>query len=552
MIAVMITMLIVSVLAAAALAAASDDAQLTGNDLAQKQAYLAAKSGIADYELHLNQDPNYWTTCPTPSGSGSEPRAPVLCGVDVDCRHDRDGVHVRSREPGRDADREQQRVAAYGTFRIKSTGTALGGKVKRTVYATFQSRSFLDYVYYTKYETQDPSAYPSSDGNAPSQTCSTYYYNGRPLSNGTHDYCQSIWFNTGDTINGPMHSNDTLAICGSPSFGRATVSTSTRSRPARPRLATTSRATRCTDNADLQQSASNKLATGVATIDPPPTNDSSSKLRPTRSPVRPTSRSETPQHVRHERGLNSGAPTSSKPTVANTVSGYRARRAHAATTRRRHLHDGATAVVSRSGLTPGAAGCGTSRRRHYNNSLTIASDNDIVDRRQPAVHRRHNLLGLVAQNYVRVYHPCTGGTNQTNSVTQPNSMNNPTIDAAILSLTGSFMVDNYNCGATLGNLNVNGAIAQIYRGIVGIFAAASRRLLEELHVQRQPSFRGAAALPRADRGDLACGPRDRVQRHRLLAGGQGLGPLISGTKTRRPASGGRPPNEVAANLASRR
>jgi hypothetical protein len=82
-----------------------------------------------------------------------------------------------------------------------------------------------------------------------------------------------------------------------------------------------------------------------------------------------------------------------------------------------------------------------------------------------------NLLGLVAQNYVRVYHPCSGGTNQTTSTTQPNAMTSPTFDAAILSLTGSFMVDNYNCGATLGNLNVNGAIAQIYRGIVGIFGS---------------------------------------------------------------------------------
>jgi len=52
------------------------------------------------------------------------------------------------------------------------------------------------------------------------------------------------------------------------------------------------------------------------------------------------------------------------------------------------------------------------------------------------------------------------------------SMENPWIYAAILSTTHSFVVDNYNCGAKqLGNLNVYGAIAQNYRGIVGTVGA---------------------------------------------------------------------------------
>jgi hypothetical protein len=42
-----------------------------------------------------------------------------------------------------------------------------------------------------------------------------------------------------------------------------------------------------------------------------------------------------------------------------------------------------------------------------------------------------------------------------------------TVDAAILSLAHSFIVDNYFCGATIGTLTVNGAIAQKFRGPVG-------------------------------------------------------------------------------------
>jgi hypothetical protein len=46
-------------------------------------------------------------------------------------------------------------------------------------------------------------------------------------------------------------------------------------------------------------------------------------------------------------------------------------------------------------------------------------------------------------------------------------MSSVRIDAAILSLQHSFTVDNHDCGAKLGNLTVNGAIAQKYRGPVG-------------------------------------------------------------------------------------
>jgi hypothetical protein len=41
------------------------------------------------------------------------------------------------------------------------------------------------------------------------------------------------------------------------------------------------------------------------------------------------------------------------------------------------------------------------------------------------------------------------------------------IDAAVMSVEHSFIVDNYYCGGTLGTLTVNGAIAQRLRGPVG-------------------------------------------------------------------------------------
>ncbi len=115
--------------------------------------------------------------------------------------------------------------------------------------------------------------------------------------------------------------------------------------------------------------------------------------------------------------------------------------------------------------TYGGSGCGTiTVDGTYNSSLTLASDNDIVIDGN-ITHSGNALLGLIAQNYVRVYHPCSAPA----AATSPAISSNPSIDAAILAVTGSFIVDNYDCGSQgqLGNLSVFGAIAQVYRGPVG-------------------------------------------------------------------------------------
>jgi len=77
------------------------------------------------------------------------------------------------------------------------------------------------------------------------------------------------------------------------------------------------------------------------------------------------------------------------------------------------------------------------------------------------------VMGLIANNFVRVYHKVDRGSDGSCSGNSSGQMNDTTIEAAILSLRHSFMVDNYNCGDTLGTLTVTGAIAQKYRGPVG-------------------------------------------------------------------------------------
>ena len=56
--------------------------QLTRHDLAQKQAYEAAKAGIDDYAFHLNAENSYWTHCAeVPAPSAVNPKARPQSGA---------------------------------------------------------------------------------------------------------------------------------------------------------------------------------------------------------------------------------------------------------------------------------------------------------------------------------------------------------------------------------------------------------------------------------------------------------------------------------------
>ena len=104
--------------------------------------------------------------------------------------------------------------------------------------------------------------------------------------------------------------------------------------------------------------------------------------------------------------------------------------------------------------------------------MTFTAENDIVvkDDLTRSSAGSPFLLGLIAQRYVRVYHPVTGCTplNTCNLMTgctnDPSTPTNVSIDAAIVSLTRSVIVDNWFCGASLGTLDIEGAIAQMHRG----------------------------------------------------------------------------------------
>ena len=148
----------------------------------------------------------------------------------------------------------------------------------------------------------------------------------------------------------------------------------------------------------------------------------------------------------------------------------------------------------------------------YAKNLTIASANDIIiDGNITMVPDTDTVLGLIADNFVRVKHQVSRSDwNDMDSCSNVagGTMQNVTIEAAILALKHSFIVDNYDCGAALGTLTVKGAIAQRFRG-VGRHVHADR-LPQELQLRRPAPLPQPAVLPRSGLGLLEGHPGQRA------------------------------------------
>ena len=172
------------------------------------------------------------------------------------------------------------------------------------------------------------------------------------------------------------------------------------------------------------------------------------------------------------------------------------------------------------------SGCGNVYvHGEYKKSLTIAAQNDVVINESittPVSGEKpttNALLGLIANNFVRVYHPLTGvrpkGYSEGKCPTAsnaPEDLKNPTIYAAILALKHSFIVDNFDCGKPeLGPLKVYGAIAGLFtNGMTGVFSGATALTgyPYNLKYDNRLAGRRAAALPQPDRGGLVRPARD--------------------------------------------
>ena len=132
------------------------------------------------------------------------------------------------------------------SLRIRVTGRVptAKGMDYRSLIGAVKRDGFLDFLYFTDYETSDavwyalstsgrPTGGPQGDviGWAANNCNTTYYYNGRGSLKWNGKYtdtnttapqvsCSQIQFADNDVVAGPLHTNDDLYTCNNPTFGR--------------------------------------------------------------------------------------------------------------------------------------------------------------------------------------------------------------------------------------------------------------------------------------------------------------------------------------------
>jgi len=520
----------IAVFASVALTYATQTLAVVDRSGDNQQALSAAEAGVADYLARLNKDENYWRA---PDCANQALKGPEASGC---AKASAPGWLPVPDEPRSKFHYDVGTTTTYSRGTIVLTSTGKTGKSTRTVQVNLRRGGFGEFLYYTDYETVDPANevvyYNTTNAQ---KECPRYAWANptRPPAQVVSGDslrrvkgCPDINFTAGDVIKGPLHSNDTIVMTGTPTF-EGSVTTS------RPSCrAVDGVAPPVTSCYDVNGSASPKFVRGIAYRDRIELNDSITDLRkyvtpgspelrgpagclytgPTRIRFLPTTGS-APAQMRvwsnwtEAAQLNPGCGTTStlrsadgalldvpderliyvqdKPSGQKNPSTDACKASGAIGDKLpanpgNNLYEG-TMYLAESDCTFGTAYVeGTLKGR-----VTLTTDNNIIvtgDLKYAGGETGTDALGLIAKNSVQVYHPmkvnCTNSSCSQYTVSEiplpsgtsrpsGSKFTNPQIYAAIQTLQHSFGVQVYSEGTNLGTLKVFGTIAQRYRGPVG-------------------------------------------------------------------------------------
>jgi hypothetical protein len=511
-------MAVLSVFLLTSLAYVLNSAPPSRRDQDSKAALAAAEAGMEDYISRLNANSNYWSAGNTDATNAAFSAA----GASIPGTG---GTGARFTyqlvSPATD-------IARYGVLRLQVTGSSgpdTARAQKATILATLKPKKFLQYVYLSDVEVIDPalplntppisvrlngsSGYSDQTGDGVEQGCSQYYYGGRSspsftasvttpvvrnsdgatITSGTVTgfTCFEITWTSGDVLQGPFHSNDAIQVTGNPLFTDPQTESSWSSPP--------SATHRWWGSGTPSSGTTGQPGYQPVYADPLPLPVSNSTLKQYVEP-----RADDPTHP-GPGCLYTGATriifqgTSMKVLSPGTTSAP----ARCLDT----THAGTEQVISpippviyvdatSGSCTTGAIGYPATgeytggvttdydchRGTAYvsgtvTGQVTVAGLDDIVvtnDLLTTNGTSGTDVVGLIAGNYVWVYHPVkSSNTSQMLIANWPNY-----IDAAILGLRHSFLVQNWNLGPCLSTstdvtskLNILGALAQKFRGPVG-------------------------------------------------------------------------------------
>ncbi|MCU1411777.1 MAG: hypothetical protein JWR04_2484 [Rhodoglobus sp.] len=517
------TGMLMLVLVATSLTVASNGLRKTDTEQDQNGALDAAYAGVEEYQSRLATDNSYYTygnkdapfsvaTASTkltlPTGSAANPAfgvgttgtwATVPKSTPIATyRYEVDNSHY----------------SANGSIRIRVTGRV--GQSTRSIVADLKQSGFIDYLYFTDYEVQDP------DLTGKTQ-CAVHIWEGRPST------CTSIQFGSTDTVDGPVHSNDTLTVCGSKFLGKVTSSSTSTpivvtpsgcAKGSYPNSQTAPflqpEVTMPPTNAQLKKETRNDLTSsevplpGCLYTGPTVVTFTSDGKMNVKSPwTKMTQVSETtgvasaapamcgtPGTGSNGLGSTAGAtidviasnvmyvqnvPTlASDPNYSSAVpSGFACVNSNAGWTFGTAQYPVANEITpDGTSASKPAYGCKNGdvfTKGTLKGAVTIGAENYIyITGDLTYSDAAKDILGLVGNNAVWIWNPMKtvtsgSGWNQTTTTKPLLTDSGRTINGAILSVAHTFQVQNYDQGGDArGTLTVKGSIAQTFRGPVGL------------------------------------------------------------------------------------
>lgn len=207
-------------LVATMVAVSTSGAVKSATDRNFQNAMAAAYAGLADYQSKLSND-NGYALYGNAAAQFSKTSGSTFTGDDKNTAFTSSGSQWASVVGSTDQffryEVDNADYSSKGVLRVRVTGKS-GGSV-RSLVANLKGDGFINYLYFTNYESSSPSISGSD--------CTTAYQ----WQGGVSNRCQAVQFAGTDVLNGPIRTNDVFTAACATTFNGSVEQHDTRVRP---------------------------------------------------------------------------------------------------------------------------------------------------------------------------------------------------------------------------------------------------------------------------------------------------------------------------------